>query len=154
MPHTEQVFHMEHIFDAPIEVVFNYFTVPELVKTWWGPKSVTTETVEIDLQVNGICRWEMRDNEQHNLLILHGQILELMPPKHLVMTHQWDGNDTQTTLFLDFMALGQQTKLRLKQTGIASDIPIHLYNNWWASAFERSNESITQPKSVKKGTVQ
>ena len=70
---TEQVqtFYLERVFNAPRHIVFEYFTKPELVKTWWGPDSVETEDVEIDLKIGGTCRWQMRDREG-SLLILHG----------------------------------------------------------------------------------
>lgn len=132
MEQTDQTLTLEHLFNAPIHVVFDYFTVPNLIKTWWGPQSVTTEVVEINLQVGGRCRWEMRDTEQ-KLLILHGQVIEVDPPSHLVMTHQWEGNDNQTTVSLEFIPQGGQTKLILRQTGILSDIPIRLYDDWWSS---------------------
>ena len=83
----------------------------------------------------------MRDAD-NTLLILHGQIVEVVPPEYLVMTHQWDGDDQITTLSLTFIAQGEQTKLLLKQEGIANAIPIHLYDDWWASTFNRLQEVI------------
>jgi len=145
MSQTEQTFHYEHLFDAPIQVVFDYFTDPELLRTWWGPQNVTTDAVTIDLRVNGNCRWDMRD-ETGRQLILHGQILELEPPQRLVMTHQWDGNPNITTVYFTFESAGHQTRLILEQVGILSDLPIQLYDNWWSSAFASLDHAITQSK--------
>ncbi|HSL47231.1 MAG TPA: SRPBCC domain-containing protein [Anaerolineales bacterium] len=136
MPPDKQTLHMERIFDAPRQVVFDYFTVPELICTWWGPQSVTTEKAEIDLQPGGSCRWEMRDAE-NKLLLLHGRVVEVFPPERLVMTHQWDGDDQMTTLTLEFIAMGKQTRLLLKQEGISKAIPIHLYDDWWTGTLAR-----------------
>ncbi len=129
-----QVLRMERVFDAPREVVFDYFTVPELLCTWWGPDGVTTEQVEMNLQAGGVCRWEMRDND-NNRLILHGQIIELNPPERLIMTHQWEGDEQVSTLTMRFIPMGQQTKFHLKQEGISKAIPMKLYDDWWQSTF-------------------
>jgi uncharacterized protein YndB with AHSA1/START domain len=136
MDPNKQTLRMERVFDAPPQVVFDYFTVPELICTWWGPQSVTTERAEMELQPGGYCRWEMRDAEDR-LLILHGRIVEVTPPERLVMTHQWDGDHQITTLTLEFISMGEQTKLLLIQEGIARAIPIHLYDDWWTSTLNR-----------------
>lgn len=136
-----QTFRLERVFNAPRHVVFEFFTKPELVKTWWGPDSVKTEYVEIDLISGGICRWEMRDREG-SLLILHGQVLEVDPPKKLVMTHQWENNDEVTTVCFTFLEIDGRTKVVLEQTGINASIPIDLYKNWWASAFDCLKQEV------------
>jgi uncharacterized protein YndB with AHSA1/START domain len=136
MSKVQQTLRMERLFDAPRQLVFDYFTKPELVCTWWGPQNVTTEKVEIDLRAGGRCRWEMRDKE-NTLLILNGRILEVIPPERLVMTHQWQGDEQVTTLTLDFIEVGEKTRLLLKQEGIAAAIPIKLYDDWWTSTLTR-----------------
>jgi len=137
MSNEPQTLHLERLFDAPRGVVFDYFTIPELVCTWWGPEGVTTEKAEINLYVGDSCRWEIRRHADNALLILHGKILEVVPPERLVMTHQWQDNDQVTTLTLEFIEAGEQTILRLKHEGIAAAIPIKLYDDWWTSTLKR-----------------
>ena len=131
-----QTLTLERIFDAPRQLVFDYFTIPELVCTWWGPQNVITEKVEIDLYPGGSCRWEMCDSDSR-LLVLYGAIKEVVSPEYLVMTHQWQNDDQVTTLTLEFTDLGEQTKLLLKQEGISKQLPIKLYDDWWGSTFAR-----------------
>lgn len=142
MAKEQQTLHLERIFDAPRQLVFDYFTVPELICTWWGPQSVKTEKAEINLHAGGACRWEMRDPE-NTLLILYGRIVEVVPPERLVMTHQWQGDDQVTTLTLEFIAEGEKTRLLLKQEGISKAIPIHLYDDWWTSTFTRLETAMS-----------
>jgi uncharacterized protein YndB with AHSA1/START domain len=136
-----QTFSLERIFDAPRQIVFDYFTIPALLCTWWGPQHVTTERVEMNLFPGGSCRWEMRDRE-NRLLILHGKIIEVVPPERLIMTHQWQNNPAVTTVTLEFLAIGEQTMVRLKQEGIATALPIKLYDDWWISTFTRLQRVI------------
>ncbi len=143
MSGDKQTLHLERIFDAPRQLVFDYFTIPELVCTWWGPQNVTTEKAEINLHAGGSCRWEMRRDTDNALLILNGRILEVVPPERLVMTHQWQGDDQVTTVTLDFIQAGEQTRLLLKQEGISTALPIKLFDDWWTSTFTRLQTAMS-----------
>jgi uncharacterized protein YndB with AHSA1/START domain len=142
MDNQQQTLRLERIFDAPRQLVFDYFTIPELVCTWWGPQNVTTEKAEINLHVGGYCRWEMRDTD-NALLILNGRILEVVPPERLVMTHQWQNDEQETIVTLEFIQAGEKTKLLLKQEGISTALPIKLYNDWWTSTFTRLQTAMS-----------
>ena len=142
MNESTQTLYLTRIFDAPQQVVFDYFTIPELVCTWWGPEDVTTINAEINLHIEGDCRWEMRDANDSPLL-LHGKILEVIPPERLVMSHQWQNDNQITIVTLEFISLGEQTKLLLTQTGISQKLPLNLYDDWWLSTFTRLQNSIT-----------
>jgi uncharacterized protein YndB with AHSA1/START domain len=41
------------IIDAPLEMVWKAWTVPEHVMRWWGPKDYTSPTCKIDLREGG-----------------------------------------------------------------------------------------------------
>jgi uncharacterized protein YndB with AHSA1/START domain len=52
------------IFDAPRELVFKAWTVPEMMAKWWGPKGVTNPICEVDAKVGGkiyIVIWLAKD---------------------------------------------------------------------------------------------
>ena len=41
------------IFDAPRELVWKAWTIPELAMRWWGPEGFTAPVTKIDLRVGG-----------------------------------------------------------------------------------------------------
>jgi uncharacterized protein YndB with AHSA1/START domain len=41
------------IFNAPIEMVWQVWVDPELVKRWWGPKHFTSPVAKIDFRIGG-----------------------------------------------------------------------------------------------------
>jgi uncharacterized protein YndB with AHSA1/START domain len=43
----------ERIYDAPLEVVWQAWTDPEILKQWWGPNDVIIPECEVDLRVGG-----------------------------------------------------------------------------------------------------
>lgn len=44
---------IEREFDAPLDVIWKYWSDPEYMKQWWGPKDFTAPHVTIDFRVGG-----------------------------------------------------------------------------------------------------
>jgi uncharacterized protein YndB with AHSA1/START domain len=44
---------ISHVFDAQREKVWQAWTDPVIVKTWWGPKDFTSPSIKIDFKVGG-----------------------------------------------------------------------------------------------------
>jgi uncharacterized protein YndB with AHSA1/START domain len=131
---SEHTLRMERIFDAPQQVVFDYFTVPELMKTWWGPGGTTMEAGEIDLRIGGVFRWHMR-TPNGLLTYLYGTIKALDPPKRIAMTHKWQGAEQETLVTLEFIAMGDKTKVLLTQEGI--DNILRMLEEGWAEPLKQ-----------------
>ena len=55
------------IFDAEAEEVWNYFTKPDLLDTWWAPKPWKCETQKMNFQNGGTWNYAMvsPENERH-----------------------------------------------------------------------------------------
>ncbi len=51
------------IIDAPLEMVWKAWTIPEHVMRWWGPKDYTSPTCKIDLREGGKYIFCMRAPE-------------------------------------------------------------------------------------------
>jgi uncharacterized protein YndB with AHSA1/START domain len=75
------------IFDAPRDVVFRAWTDPEHVAQWFGPEGFDTprEHVEIDLRVGGAYELTMIQRESGAQFPLRYEIVELDPPRLLVL---------------------------------------------------------------------
>jgi uncharacterized protein YndB with AHSA1/START domain len=89
---------LERTFRADNERVFRAFTEPAEVVLWWAPMNVRTSVAEIDLRVGGECRWVMHPEGQ--TAVMYGRILDLDPPRLLVMTNRWDGQDQDSIVTL------------------------------------------------------
>jgi uncharacterized protein YndB with AHSA1/START domain len=50
---------LSRVIDAPRELVFDAWTDPEQLGSWFGPKGLTIETHEIDIRVGGVWRFDM-----------------------------------------------------------------------------------------------
>ncbi|WP_332718850.1 SRPBCC family protein [Pelagibacterium mangrovi] len=98
-------------FDSPIEDVYRAWTDPERLAQWVG------EVDAADVRVGGAYRF-VNDDGQGGQFIHHGQYLELVPDRKIVMTFkagQVEDNPYQNeTIAIELVALdGRRTELTL-----------------------------------------
>jgi uncharacterized protein YndB with AHSA1/START domain len=81
---------MERIFDAPRELVFATYTDPKSIPHWWGPRRYSTKVDKMDVRVGGTWRFLSYDSDG-NESGFHGVYREIVPPKKLVSTFEYEG---------------------------------------------------------------
>jgi uncharacterized protein YndB with AHSA1/START domain len=88
-------------FNAPVRIVFEAWTRPELLKRWWAPKSsgVSLVSCEADVRVGGSYRFEF-GNGASPTVAFFGKYLEVIPHSRLVWTNdESDGGPVTTVTF-------------------------------------------------------
>jgi len=80
---------MSRIFDAPRERLWEAYTNPELVPTWWGPRTHTTTIDKMDVRVGGVWRYISKDADG-NEYAFNGVYKEVEAPKRLVSTFEFE----------------------------------------------------------------
>ena len=96
---------MTRVFDAPRALVFDAFTMPELVQRWLlGPDGWTMPVCEIDLRVGGRYRYVWRRERDGSEMTMTGVYREVAPPERVVSTERFDDpwyeGEAVVTLFL------------------------------------------------------
>lgn len=88
---------IKRTFNGPVEVVFDAWTKPEVVKRWWAPRSVGIELVscEIDLRAGGQYRYVFA-LEGNKTMAFHGIYMDVQRPTRLVWTNA-DADDYVST---------------------------------------------------------
>jgi uncharacterized protein YndB with AHSA1/START domain len=125
---------LERTFHAPVARVFGALVDPAQLVRWWGPPGVETSVAEIDLRVGGRCRWVMHPGGR--AAVLHGRIIELDPPRLLVMTHRWDGDEVETLVTIRLGPAGDGTRLELIHERLPEGIEPGEFAAWWERAFD------------------
>lgn len=91
-------------FDAPANLVFDAWTVPDLVKRWWGGDRGEVTEAQIDLRIGGRWRWVMMANGGFEVAFT-GEYREIERPHRLVRTEIFelmpDAAGESTTTFLE-----------------------------------------------------
>jgi uncharacterized protein YndB with AHSA1/START domain len=78
-------------FNATARVVFEAWTLPELVRRWWAPKShgVSVTGCEADVRAGGHYRYVLRLPNGGEFAFA-GRYLEVVPPTRLVYTQLFE----------------------------------------------------------------
>ncbi|HXR50492.1 MAG TPA: SRPBCC domain-containing protein [Verrucomicrobiae bacterium] len=90
---NERELTLTRIYDAPRELVWRFWTDPELLARWWGPHGVTNPESEVDLRPGGVIRIVMLAGEEMGPLAgqrwpMQGMFKEIVEPEKLVFANQ------------------------------------------------------------------
>ncbi|MGN6695318.1 MAG: SRPBCC domain-containing protein [Aquihabitans sp.] len=80
-------------FDAPVDLVFEAWSKPELFARWWVPRSMgmTLSACEMDVRTGGRYRLGFEGMD------FFGRYLEVTPPSRIVWTNEEGGEDGSVT---------------------------------------------------------
>lgn len=98
---------MTRAFNAPLRLVFDAYTKPELLKRWLGVRGGWSLAVcEVDLQAGGAYRWVWRKDATGAEMGVRGVYREVVPPERVVCTELFDdpwypGEALNTTVFVE-----------------------------------------------------
>ena len=85
---TDREIHIERVFNAPRERVWQAMTDPLLVAQWWGRgNKLVIEKFE---PVRG-GHWRFVEHSPDGVHGFEGRFREVTPPERVVQTFEWDG---------------------------------------------------------------
>ena len=83
---TDLTIRTERIFDAPPEVIFEFWTDPGLLSQWLGPDRLEMTVEEYDVRPGGSYRYIHKDPGTGAEYVFFGEFLEIDEPVKLVQT--------------------------------------------------------------------
>lgn len=87
-------------FDAPVRLVFEAWTKPELFRLWWVPKSSPMPLLSCDMDVRTGGGYRLTFGEDAaNAMAFFGKYLEVTPPSRIVWTNDEGGGAVTTVTF-------------------------------------------------------
>jgi uncharacterized protein YndB with AHSA1/START domain len=109
--------------DAPPEVVYPYLVEPELAVAWMGDESWN------DPRPGGVFRLDIRGH------VTSGEFVELDPPRRVVYTWGWEGEDQihppgSTTVEFELESKDGGTQVRLRHSGL-TDRGVEMHGEGW-----------------------
>ena len=138
---------IERSFDAPVELIWQMWTVPEHFAAWYGPDGATIPVAEMDLRVGGRRRVRMDVQTPRGVMQMWftGEYVEVVEPSRLVFTEgicdetgnpvsMPDGHPTITEVRVQLEDLGGRTKMVMTHVGIPAGSPGAA---GWTMAFEK-----------------
>jgi len=89
MPSDREIV-ITRVFDAPRKLVFEAISKPEYVTRWWGPRSMTMISCEMDFRPGGSWRFVKRGPDGNDYGF-RGVYREIEPPERIVQTFEFEG---------------------------------------------------------------
>lgn len=81
---------LSYAFDAPRERVYQFYSDPNLIPRWWGPRYLTTEVDRMEVKPGGSWRYIQRD-DVGNLYAFNGVYHEVLPLDRITYTFEFEG---------------------------------------------------------------
>ena len=128
---------IERLLDAPRARVWKAWTEPDLLARWFFPKGCTIENPSFDVREGGAYACDYRASDG-SVFRLRGVFETLTPPERLIFTHGWaDQNgvvEHHPRVTVDLEAVGDQTRVTVRQTGLADKASRDSHLEGWTQA--------------------
>ena len=134
---TDRDVFITRAFAAPREVVWKFFTEPELLAQWFGPDTVHVDPASVVIELREGGRWDldMVDNATGEHYPLRSVIRVVRPPEYL--EGSLEGGGSTVALRLWFHDHGDITRLTLHQGPFAAEQFRSDTHDGWELSFQK-----------------
>jgi uncharacterized protein YndB with AHSA1/START domain len=133
-----RVVRLSRTLDAPPERVWRALTEAGELEAWFWPREYGTRA-SADARVGGRYRLEAPQRERE--LAVDGEFLEVAPPRRLVLTWRWGGDDPASVVRIDVLGNERGSGLVLEHEGLApGDVAGH--EQGWSDSLDRLAEHV------------
>ena len=137
---------IERIFDAPVKLVWQAWTEPELLMLWFGSDpNGTVQKAEVDLRVGGAYEINFKDSDlsEH---ACHGMFIEIVEKSKLVFSWEWKSEPGHISqVEVNLFPFGEKTKMIFEHRNLNPE-SIHNYEIGWAGGFNKFDKALkTKP---------
>jgi uncharacterized protein YndB with AHSA1/START domain len=138
---SEDAVVIERTFDAPVDLIWQMWTVPEHFMAWYGPDGATIPVAKMDVRVGGtrlVCM-EMQSANGLTRMWFTGEYREVVQNERLVYTESMsdengkvspppdrgpsEGHPTTTEVRVELEEVSGRTKMVMTHAGIPADSP-------------------------------
>lgn len=139
----DKTLRLVRVFNAPRERVFDAWVVEDNFIQWMCPPNVHVDEVTLDVRPGGA--WCLRGrNETKGNFLTSGTYVEVKRPERLVFTWAHHATDDlasprghETTVHLEFRALGDKTELTLIHGPFADEPSVKAHNQGWDGSLDK-----------------
>jgi len=120
------------VLPAPPERVWRAFTDPEALAAWFWPARFAT-TARVDARPGGA----LRISAEAGGMAVSGTFRTVEPPRRLVFTWRWDGDDEETLVTVELAEIDGGTALTLTHEGFAEGTVRDDHRTGWSDCLDR-----------------
>ena len=131
---------IERTFNAPLALVWEAWTQPEHIASWWAPNGMKLDIVEHNFSVGGKWKFSM-PMPDGNEFISEGVYTEIIPQEKIVFTADFKPMTENVEIHVHFKAAGDKTHFTFHVIHETEEYcrqqeKMGIYNGW-GSAFNR-----------------
>ena len=121
---------------------FAAWTQPAELMHWFAPGPMKPESVNVDLRIGGVFRWEIcvpgpQTGQQMNV-VFSGKFLEIQPDRLLQFTWQSEANPADSTLVtVSFADVDGGTEVAITQERLLTSEIYNRNKSGWASMLDK-----------------
>ena len=155
--HESKLLVITREFDAPRDLVWKYWTDPELVLTWWGPEHFTAPYAKSDFRVGGKYLYCMRGPDGKDYWST-GTFKEIVPNERIVATDSFadkDGNVVSASYYglsadypmelmltMTFESVGRKTRVSLRHAGHPPGNDVNMARQGWNESLDKLAQAL------------
>lgn len=137
MVKTELALEIKRVFQAPVARVYQAWTDPEMMDSWYFPGTPMHAHSTVDLRVGGSYEVQMHP-EEGEPYIVRGVYREIVPNEKLIFTWSWLEDEHDSLVTLIFRALNQgETELTLIHEMFISDEERDSHGEGWEGVLQQ-----------------
>lgn len=139
MPADVVSLELTRMVPAPRERVFEFCVDAALLARWWGPSGFGIPTIDFVPRVGRAYRIEMQPPDG-DAFALTGTFREVDVPSRLAFTFEWepaDPDDQETVAELAFEAIGDSTRVQLRQGPFKTEARRALHRDGWTESLDK-----------------
>jgi uncharacterized protein YndB with AHSA1/START domain len=136
---TEKDVHISRTFDAPIAVVWRFWTEPDMLAQWFGPHGIAVDPATVTVEPKAGGAWNLTMHDDHGVYPIAATIVEADEPHYLeiLMSAQTEhGTLDDVLLRIQFHDHGERTRMTMLQ-GPFTPGDRELTENGWTESFEK-----------------
>ena len=143
----DKTLRLVRVFNAPRERVFDAWVREDQFIQWMCPPSVHVEEVKLDARPGGA--WHLRGRNPSRNFLTSGKYVEVKRPERLVFTWAHHATDDlasprghETTVHLEFRALGDKTEMTLIHGPFADAASFAAHREGWTGSFDKLGDYL------------
>lgn len=141
--------HIERVFDAPIHLVWEAWTIPEHIIKWWNPSGSDTKIEKHDFKIGGEWKYSMM-MPNGKLFIAEGKYIDIVHHEKICSKADFKPMTEGVEIQSIFKPLGDKTEFVFKVIHPTIEYRIQQekmgIQNGWGSVFNRLADFLTHGK--------
>lgn len=141
---TDRDVYITRSFDAPIDVVWRFWTEPALLAEWFGPIGIGVDPSEVAIEVREGGPWNIAMRDEHGVYPITATIVHAVEHEYLEMnmgaqTSQGDVEDV--ILRIQFHDHGDKTRITMHQGPFTPEFR-DLTRDGWEQSFTKLDSVV------------